>query len=191
MGELTPTVLWAGAASVLAGAVIGGVIGSGIPLWWARRLRRIERRGELIGMLVEMHLSLIDMNALQTDNFAAPLYRLPVSIFKQALPKLIGEKGLGENGVSVLVEYMNRVEELNRGLDRAGSAHAARDAILIAEESSRNKLKAETIRTEKSDRHEDQTLYDGAWAALTRLEDAEVPWWVRIFGQMRWPWRRD
>jgi hypothetical protein len=50
---------------------------------------------------------------------SAPAYRLPLSTFERALPKLIGEKKLSANEISLLVEYMSCAEELNRGLDRA------------------------------------------------------------------------
>jgi len=43
MEGLTADNLLAGAV----GALFGAVIGSCIPLWWAHRLRRIERRGHL------------------------------------------------------------------------------------------------------------------------------------------------
>jgi hypothetical protein len=78
---------WAGAA----GALLGAAIGSGIPLWWSRRLRNSERRGEIIGMQVELQQAHIAISNLLLDAVAAPLYRLPLAISKQALPKLIGD----------------------------------------------------------------------------------------------------
>jgi hypothetical protein len=167
---------WEGGAGAMAAALLGALIGGCIPLFWSWRLRRTERRGELVGMVAELHQTSLDCNSLRTEGIQAPLYRLPLSIFKQALPKLIGEGKLTWEEVSVLVEYVNRIDELNRGLDRAGAAHAAVAGVLLAEEFGRNCLKAEMIFETTLKRHGDQTLFDGAVSAVLDLQDAEDRW---------------
>jgi hypothetical protein len=62
---------------------------------------------------------------LVTQKIQAPLYRIPDSTFASGLPKLIGDGRLGENEIAVLLEYADKVSEINRGLDRAGAAHLA------------------------------------------------------------------
>jgi hypothetical protein len=119
-----------------------------------------------VGMVAELHQPWIDCNCLWTDNIQAPLYRLPLAIFKQALPKLIGEGRLTGSEVSLRVEYVNRVDELNRRLDRAGAAHAAHTELLLAEEFGRNCLKAEAIFETALERHGGQTLSMGRWTSL-------------------------
>jgi hypothetical protein len=116
MKALTPTNLLAGAAGALLGALIGG----GIPLGWAALLRRRERAGEIQAMQVEMYDAKRSMAALRKENISAPLYRLPLTMFERGLPKLVGEGLLTLNEIAGLIEYVMRSEELNRGLDRAG-----------------------------------------------------------------------
>ena len=163
---------WAGAVSALLGAVFG----SCIPLWWSWRLRRIERRGDIDAMQVELHQGHLYMHALCNDGIKAPLYRLPVSLFKQALPRILGEQLLEIGAASALVEYTNRTEELNRGLDRAGDAHAAlaihdhADEKWLNAEYSRNVMKATDILKTPMERYGGQTLADAAQAAVFSLE---------------------
>src|SRR5580658_7345151 len=114
--QTTTTDWWVGTGGTLFGAILGAIMGSFIPLLWQRSIRAKERRGELLGMQVEMRQASIDLSNLLSDKIEAPLYRLPLAIFKQALPKIIGEDKLTRDEVSVLVEYVNRAEELNRGL---------------------------------------------------------------------------
>jgi len=59
-------------------------------------------------------------------------------MFTAALPKLIGEGRLLSHEIPILVEYLNRIEELNRGLERAGAARAAEQPVLVREEFGRN-----------------------------------------------------
>jgi hypothetical protein len=164
---------WSGWMGALLGAAIGAVLGSCIPLVWTSRQRRLERIGELVGMQVELRLQQMDMDALLNDPVQSPLYRLPVSIFERALPKLIGEKKLTVNEISLLVEYVNRVDELNRGLDRAAEASTTTaNGWVVEGEYNRNRDKAKKMLSEKLARHADQSLFAGAWAALLRLENA-------------------
>jgi hypothetical protein len=180
----TATDWWAGAASALFGAVIG----SCIPLWWSRRLRRIERRGEIIAMHVELFRVFLTLRELIAAGIAAPLYRLPISITEHALPKLIGDGVLDSNEVYALVEFVNRIEEMNRGLDRAGNAHALQDARLLLSEHKRNVAKATEILEEKLERHRGQSVFDATEDALIRLEGTgEDTSWVWNLGQMQRP----
>jgi hypothetical protein len=107
---------WGGAA----GALLGALIGSCVPLLLTRNARRIERRGELVAMQIEMYHAWRFMNALNNRSVPAPLYRVPVTMLEHALPKLIGEGQFTAIEVSALVEYVMRVGELNHGLRRAG-----------------------------------------------------------------------
>jgi hypothetical protein len=171
---------WVGA---LIGAVFGTMLGGCIPLWWTSRLRRLERNGEIGGMMVELRLTQLYLTALLNDGIESPLYRLPLSMFEQALPKLIGDGKLDLNEIALLVEYVNRIEELNRGLDRAAEASTIpANGWVLAAEHSRNKLKAENILLEKLDRLEGLSVHDGAWDALFRVEESDKRWWFRVWG---------
>jgi hypothetical protein len=97
----TPTVVahhviewWEGGAGAILGALLGALIGSIIPLAWAWNARRIERKGEITAMQVEMYHARLAMNALRKDQIQAPLYHLPLTMFERGLPKLIGEDKL-------------------------------------------------------------------------------------------------
>jgi hypothetical protein len=171
---------WVGA---ILGALIGTTIGGGVPLWWASRLRRLERKGQLFGMMAELRLAQLYMSALLSDGYASPLYRLPLSMFEQALPKLIGDGKLTINEIGVLVEYVNRIEELNRGLDRSAEASTKpANGGVLAEEHSRNKIKANNILNEKLARRRDLSVYNGAWYALFRVKESDEHWWLRLWG---------
>jgi hypothetical protein len=75
------------------GALVGALIGSCIPLGWARWTRRTERRGELLAMEAELYHAKLAMTALRNANVMAALYHVPLTTFGRALPKLIGERG--------------------------------------------------------------------------------------------------
>jgi hypothetical protein len=177
---------WTGWVGAVLGALFGTTVGSCIPVLWARHLRRLERKGELVGMLVELRLAQLYMDALLKDGVASPLYRLPLSMFERGLPKLIGDGKLTTNEIGLLVEYVNRIEELNRGLDRAGEASKilAND-LAVAREHERNILKAEDILSAKLTRHDDQSLFDGARGALLWVDEFEKNWSLRLWGRVR------
>lgn len=170
---------WFGVTS----ALIGAGVGSSIPILSARRRRRVERRGEITAMISENYQARLQMRALISQNIGAPLYRLPTSISKQALPKLIGDGLLHAPEIDVLVEYVNRIDELNRGLERAGDAHAAQLAgsKWLEQEHSRNVAKAAEICEKASDdRFNGMTIIDAADACLHRMDSAHRTWWRRI-----------
>ncbi len=119
--------------------VVSFVLGLIVPLVSARYLRRVERRGEVIAMLVEMTETRARLITYTTQNIMAPLYRLPTSILKIALPKLIGAGPLTNREIDTLIQYFNKVDEINRGLDRAGDES---DIDLVRREYARNCAKA-------------------------------------------------
>ena len=163
---------WTGWIGALVGGAIGAILGSFIPLIWSSHIRRIERKGEIAGMKVELRLARLAMDALLDDEVKAPLYRLPMSMFERGLPKLVGEGRPTLNEMALLFEYANRIEELNRGLDRAREASSiiAND-FAIAREFERNSLKADNILNERLKRHKGVSLYDGAWTSLFRIDE--------------------
>jgi hypothetical protein len=132
-------------------------------------------------MQIELFITVSALAALKRDNVAAPLYRLPIAMFSRAVPKLVGEGLLSIDEVGALVEYVNRVEELNRGLDRAGAAHAAGRATQLTEEFERNLAKAEGF-SKVERRFYNQSLYDASKDAVYRLDEEFSPL------QMALPW---
>jgi hypothetical protein len=167
---------WEGAA----GALLGALIGSLVPLLWSWWARRTERKGELRSMYVELYHAQVAMNALRDTTkqqiVMAPLYHLPLTMFERALPKLIGEGLLTDNEISGLVEYVMRAEELNRGLDLAtaaavqGEQHPA-----VREQWNRNCGKVGHILDDKLPRFEGRTVFEMAKEAVFRLLDKEPP----------------
>jgi hypothetical protein len=125
-------------------------------------------------MQVELQQAHIAISNLLLDAVAAPLYRLPLAISKQALPKLIGDDVLDGNEVGVLVEYINSVEELNRGLDHAAEASMVDSTELLTAQFTRNRAKGKDLLNKSYTRHGDQTLYEGAWAALLRIQERPI-----------------
>jgi hypothetical protein len=124
--------------------------------------------------------------ALKRDNIPAPLYRLPIAMFSRAVPKLVGEGSLTFNEVGILVEYVNRIEELNRGLDRAGEAHAAGREPQMMEEFDRNLIKAEGF-SKVERRLENQSLFCATKDAVYRLDETFNPFRM-IFLWNPWPY---
>jgi hypothetical protein len=162
--------LWSGTAGVLVGVVVAGAI----PLWREWWRRRIERRGELTATWAELYLAKRAFDALANDGVQAPLYRLSIALFERSLPKLIGEGSLRSGEIGVLVEYINRATEVNRGLDRAGAAHAAGQLELVAQEYARNLAKVRELEAPEV-RFKSRSLFDATKDAVMRLEDAFKP----------------
>jgi hypothetical protein len=169
---------WDGVAGALIGAILGSLIGSGMPLWSARKARSIERRGEISAMQAELYHTRVAMGELLADGVMAPLYRLPLDTFERALPKLIGEGALKDGETGVVVEYVMRIKELNRGLDRAGQAALTNQSSLIAAEFDRNLLKAKNILTKQFDRNENLPVFDATWKIVFRLEGKYKYSWI-------------
>jgi len=162
---------WEGAA----GALLGALIGSCVPLLLSWNARRIERRGELRAMQIEMYHAWRFMNALNSRSVLAPLYRVPITMFEHALPKLIGEGQFTADELSALVEYVMRIEELNRGLRPAGEAAAANLRDLRESEFDRNIEKVNAILHDERWHLEGLTVYEVAELALYRLTGDTVP----------------
>lgn len=178
---------WDGVAGALLGAILGSLIGSGIPLMSARKGRRIERRGEISAIQVELYHARLSMQSLLTEDIAAPLYRLPLDTFERALPKLIGEGALSNDETAVLIEYVMRIEELNRGLERAGQAAILDRSNALAAEFNRNREKTTNILVKKLERYKGRTIYEAAWQTAFRLEDTyNHVWFVRLFCRRRY-----
>jgi hypothetical protein len=175
---------WEGWAGAVVAALLGALIGSCVPLFWAWRTRNVERSGELTAMAAEMYHAGRAMHALKEDAVAAPLYRLPVGMLDRGLPKLVGEGLLSPNEIAALVEYRMRAGELNRGLDRAADAAVRGDASdvlrAVEQEHHRNLLKVEHLFDEQQKRLEGDTLFETAERALYRLT-ASVPPGTRDF----------
>lgn len=151
---------------------VGVIVGSFIPIgtaWWARRK---ELRGELDAMQAELRRAHLCMSALRNDEprILAPLYRLPLTMFGIALPKIIGDGRLTLNETGALLEFVMRAEELNRGLDRAGEAHAAAAWERLEDEYKRNVEKVRHILDVPDKRFGGDTLFDAAQRALFRIE---------------------
>jgi hypothetical protein len=173
-------------------AALGTLLAVYLALWLAQRdikARRIERRGEITAMVVEVLRGRTSVKTLLVEEIQAPLYRLPISNFHRALPKLIADGQLDDNEIDTLVEYENRIEELNRGLERAGDAHAHRheNPVRLQDEFSRNRAKAREILEHKSPRFGDQTLFDATETALFRIERVYMSWWGKAVARWKEP----
>jgi hypothetical protein len=144
-----------------------------VALWPAirdARSRRIERRGEVAAMSAEVERSSMCIEALLNDGVMAPLYRLPIDNFKRALPKLLGDGSLTPAEVIILVDFENRIEELNRGLERAGEAAAAPvfEKEKVGKEWRRNQSKAKEITEEVQERYGGRALMRAVEDTLNR-----------------------
>ena len=161
--------------------LLGVAVGASIPLFSATHRRRLERRGEVIAMISESLQARSSITSLTLQNIQAPLYRLPTTIFKQALPKLIGDGHLRPTEIDVLVEFLNRIDELNRGLERAGDAHSKHPegSNWLNQEHSRNVAKAKEIGELPSERFAGLALIDGADMCLHRMHDLYSNNWLK------------
>jgi hypothetical protein len=85
----------------------------------------------------------------------------------QAVPKLVGDGLLSMDETGAPVEFINRSEEINRGLDRAGDAHAADNREWLDDEHQRNVTKASNLLEKKLERRGDLRLINAAQAACS------------------------
>jgi hypothetical protein len=157
----------------LVSALLGAGIGSSVPIWWSSRLRRIERLGEITAMISEASSAGSRMRTLIRGPVKAPLYRLPSAISKHALPKLIGDGKLTDAEIDLLVEFSNKVDEINRGLERAGAAHAANPegSKWLDQEYERNVAKAaEAVEVDTAENKNSLSMVDSVLAALLRVD---------------------
>ncbi len=168
-------------------AAIGTIAAVFVALHLARRdikSRRIERRGEIIAMCSDVYHARKRMETLTEEGIQAPLYRIPDSTFAGGLPNLIGDGRLRKNEIAALLEYANRIAEINRGLDRAGDAHAAQPggSDHLKSEFERNQAKASEVLELRANGQE--PLINEAERALYRVELLYSPWWNRV--AVRW-----
>lgn len=117
---------WEGGGSALLGALAGAIAANVLPGYLIWRKRKIERKGELIAMQEELRMARSGMETIRgTKQVQALEVRVPLAIFEQGYPKLLGEGSLRDVEMRGLVEYITRAEALNRALDRAGEAATA------------------------------------------------------------------
>jgi hypothetical protein len=128
--------LWEGALGALVSALLGASLGSGIPLWWQARQRRLQRDGQLAAMSIEIRQArdlLPELPNLRNQGVnpmqSPPSFRLPISISENALPGLLGDRVFDESETSTLVKYISRVEEINRALDAATQAAQSNNQV--------------------------------------------------------------
>jgi hypothetical protein len=175
---------WAAIEAIGTWAAAIGTIGAVfVALHLARRdikSRRIERRGEIIAMCADVYHARQRMETLTEQKIQAPLYRIPDSTFSSGLPKLIGDGRLKKNEIAVLLEYSNKVAEINRGLDRAGAAHTRQPggSDLLSSEFVRNQAKANEVLEPPDEGKE--PLINEAERALYRVELLYAPWWSLV-----------
>ena len=165
-------------------AAMGTILAVYVALHLARRdikSRRVERRGEIVAMCADVYHARKRMENLTEQRIQAPLYRIPDSTFTSGLPKLIGDGRLrGRTKSPLSLEYANKIAEINRGLDRAGAAHAAQPggSDLLNNEFARNQAKANEVLEPPDDGKE--PLINEAERALYRVELLYSPWWNRV-----------
>jgi hypothetical protein len=146
--------------------VVSLFLGLAVPVYIARQLRRVERRGEVIAMLVEIEETRARLNSYTTQNIMAPLYRLPSSNLKLALPKLIGAGPLTNREIDTLIRYANKVDEINRGLDRASDES---DDCTLRREYERNCAKATEMLSTPMYPDGSVAMIDAATMAMLRM----------------------
>ena len=166
-------------------AAVGTIAAVIVALGLARRdtkSRRIERRGDIVAMCSDVYQGKRRMETLIRQNIQAPLYRIPDRSFSHGLSRLIGDGRLTELEIDILLEYANKIAEINRGLDRAGDAHAAQPggSSHLSDEFSRNQAKANEVLYEESNRFGDEPLIDATERALYRIVLVYSPWWKRV-----------
>lgn len=157
---------WLDVSNLMSG-LVGALLGLAWPALHGWRRRRTERKGELQAMSAELRLARERLIGLRVVGIAAPLYHLPITVFGQATPKLIGEGLLAEQEITTLVEYLARSEELNRGLERARAAHAAGGDINV--EFGRNCEKAKSMLATERAEYGGQALVPAVEALIERL----------------------
>ena len=130
--------------------LVGVVVGFALAEVWRWRRNRRERFGRLLALRAEISSCRATLEGFHAANpvVLAPLYRLPEWGAMIALPQLIGDGTLSENSARALMNYYTHIEEVNRGLDRAGTFEVgnldpkAAENEPLRQEYSRNLLKA-------------------------------------------------
>lgn len=84
--------------------------------------------------------------AYQSDNITSPSYRLPITAWNTAYPKLIELTDITEQESKIINQFYIEVDSLNRGLDQINAARYIHGGGQIRnEELPRNLLKASNI----------------------------------------------
>jgi signal transduction histidine kinase len=116
-----------------------------LSLFPARLERRRRVSGNWAALAAEAETCERLAGAYLADNVPAPLYRFPEAAFSTSFPELLAEGEIGRLEARQLTEFRAAVQEVNRGLDRAGEAHAAKDNTLLKTEADRLRIKCENI----------------------------------------------
>jgi len=93
------------------------------------------------------------------DNVAAPLYRLPRSVFDTCYLQLLADGAISPDEIKALTAYFNEIETLNRGLDLAAST--SDDGERNKQHHHRNRVKAGRLKSSGE-------LYKNAAAAIAK-----------------------
>jgi|SRR5450631_1005101 hypothetical protein len=167
--------LWVGTVGTI-GVVIGAIIGALIPYVMTRLSRADERSGEVVGMLAELERANAWAAVSAVEAPEMPKYRLPLSTFGSALPKLIGEMQFSQAEVNALLEYTMLAEEFNRDLERLGTALVSNNSAGVA--AIRNRL------TKTADRLKVESVAGLSATALRRVlgESLNRPYWAQWIG---------
>lgn len=166
---------WEGAA----GALLGAMVASAIPIYVSWRARRIERRGELAAMQDEMQQAkdvmgkLLAMKAPQATSL-----RVPRVMLERGYPKIIGEGLLTPMETSALVEYVTQVEALNRALDQAGQAAAANNYVGVHYQIGLGMTSAKIILENMRPDMGDQSICFVVEKAILRLREERSVWGI-------------
>jgi hypothetical protein len=122
--------------------VVVGFILTLFPAWVERRRRM---RGHWGALAAEAEICERLAGAYLADGVPAPLYRLPEAAFSVSFPALLAEGVIGRLEAGQLTEFRAAVQEVNRGLDIASGARAAKDNTLLQTEAERLNLKCRNL----------------------------------------------
>jgi hypothetical protein len=136
--------------------------------------RKRRLRAHWYALLVEVQMCAEYMETFRTDTIAAPLYRLPTINYQTAFPILLADGVLSKDESELMTKFYNLVEQINRGLDRAGSVrrHEADFAYELASEKDRLNLKIGNTLDAQSD---SQSLFTRVKTLIERK--TQLKWW--------------
>lgn len=89
------------------------------------------------------------------DNKKAPLYRLPLTAYKNSFPFIISRGKLAKDDIDNIVSFFNAVDTFNRGMDYASLMEMQGNQKNLDSQYNRNKLKAERISKYSASLYED------------------------------------
>lgn len=129
----------------LAGVIIGAVITQGSTAWQKRK----RHFAYWSALRAEVDICRNHASNYKKDQKAAPLYRLPVTAYKKGFPALLGDGAVSHSEAKTMLDFYNMVEQMNRGLERAGEMHLKlQDGggdVFLFEEANRLSVKAEHL----------------------------------------------